>query len=442
MSLRDFLQSDRPLARVSGNLAWLMAGKGVGAVLSLFYLAVATQVLGPEQFGYFALVLGTAQGISAIVSFQSWQLIIRFGSHNLAADSGSTLRDNNSLAAFCILLDLATAVAGLLLSFAVIYLFADRFGWSNDFVVLAMQFSAVMLLSVKSSAVGLLRLYDRFRDDAGAAAITPIVRFLGALTAWSYAPTVDGFLIAWALSEVATTIAYWIFVRFGTPVRPTQTSISDIMAVPGSHDRFYKFAFVTNAGNTLKSFAQQLPLLLVGFFVGPAAAGFFRLAYQLKEAAARFAEMLSRSVYAEFSTLNARGNSTGSDELFGQLRWIAAIGGILLALLSAFAGRPILLLIAGPEFLPAYPILLILSAAAAIELFGVGYEPHLMATGKPHISLVIRAMSALLLVIIMIALLPSLGAQGAAYATLAYSVLAVAMFHFVDLWSNVADRGA
>ena len=442
MSLRDYIQSDRPLARVLNNLAWLMAGKGFGAVLSLFYLALATQLLGPEQFGYFTLILGTAQVVAAIVSFQSWQLVIRFGSHNLAGDDDAALAKNNSLAAFCILLDLAAALVGLFLAAALILIFAHRFDWSDDFIISALLFSAVMQLSIKSSAIGLLRLYDRFRDGALAAAVIPLVRLLGALCAWAFAPTVVGFLAAWAVAELAATAAHWLFVRLKTPVRPTQTSLAAMKAVPASHDRFYKFAFVTNAGTTLKSVAQQVPLLVVGFVVGPAAAGFFRLAYQLKEAAARFAEMLGRAVYAEFSTLNARGNDAGSQELFGQLRWIAAIGAILLALLAAFAGRPILLLMAGPEFLPAYPILLILAAASAIELFGVGYEPHLMATGKPHISLVIRAISAVLLLIAMIVLLPPLGSHGAAYATLVYSVAAVAMLFSYDMWAKAKDKRA
>ncbi len=433
MPLRDYFQSDRPLARVLNNLAWLMAGKGFGAALSLFYLALATQLLGPEQFGYFTLVFGTAQAISAIVSFQSWQLVIRFGNHNLANNDGMALQKNNSLTAYCILIDLGTAIIGLLLAAVVILIFADRFGWSDDFTVSALLFSAVMLLSIKSSAIGVLRLYDRFRDGALAAAVIPLVRLLGALVAWKVAPTVEGFLAAWALAEILATAAHWVLVRLNTPVRPTRTTLAEIRTVPASHNRFYNFAFVTNAGVTLKSVAQQVPLLVVGFVVGPAAAGFFRLAYQLKDAASRFAEMLSRSMYAEFSTLHAHGNTGEGTILFGQLRWIAAIGAVLLTLLAFFAGRPILLLIAGPEFLPAYPILLILACASAIELFGVGYEPHLMAVGKPHISLIIRAISALLLIAIMIILLPALGSVGAAYAILAYSVTAVAMLHFYNI---------
>ena len=432
MSVRDYFESDKPLARVLGNLAWLIAGKGFGAVLSLFYLALATQLLGPQQFGYFTLILGTAQAISAIVSFQSWQVVIRFGSHNLAAGGDAALRDNNSLAAFCILLDLAAAIVGLLLASAVTFVFSHRFDWSDDLTASALMFSAVMLLSIKSSAVGLLRLYDRFRDGALAGAVTPLMRMVGALFAWAFAPTVTGFLIAWAAAEIATTLAHWLFVRFSTPVRPTHASFAEIKAVPAGHERFFSFVFITNAGSTLTAFAQQLPVLVVGFFAGPASAGFFRLAFQLKEATSRFADLLSRTVYAEFSSLHARGSAGESRELFGQMRWIAVIGAALLIALAFFAGREILLLIAGKEYLPAYPILQVLAAAAAVELFGVGYEPRFMAIGKPHISLIIRGISALLLVAMMLILLPSLGAIGAAYAILAYSLLSVFLLHVAN----------
>ena len=431
MSLRDFFQSERPIARVMNNLGWLMGGKGFGAALSLFYLALATQLLGPEQFGYFTLVLGTAQAISGIVSFQSWQLVIRFGNHNLAnQEDGSG--ENDRLVTFCVMLDVCAAIIGLILAVVVIVVFAERFDWTRNFTITALLFTAVMLLSVKSSAIGALRLYDRFRDDALAAAVIPLVRMLGALAAWHFSPTVQGFLMAWATAEITAATAYWLLVRAKTPIRFARSNFAALKNLPGRYTDFYHFAFITNGGATLKSLAQQVPVLVVGFVVGPSAAGFFRLAYQLKDAASRFAEMLSRSLYAEFSSLHARGSTEDSMLLFVQLRKIAAIGALLLISLAYFAGKPILTFVAGQDFLPAYPILLVLAAASAVELFGVGHEPRLMAIGKPQISLGIRAVSAIALIGVMVVLLPRLGTMGAAYASLSYSSLSIAML----LWYN------
>ena len=50
-------------ARILANTGWLLGGKGVGAVLSLAYLAIVTRTLGVADFGRFALVLSAANVI-------------------------------------------------------------------------------------------------------------------------------------------------------------------------------------------------------------------------------------------------------------------------------------------------------------------------------------------------------------------------------------------
>src|SRR3546814_3924524 len=66
-------KGDSSIGRILENTAWLLGGKGVGALLSFVYLAIITRTLGPAGFGHFALILSTAQVISIIVSFESWQ---------------------------------------------------------------------------------------------------------------------------------------------------------------------------------------------------------------------------------------------------------------------------------------------------------------------------------------------------------------------------------
>jgi len=81
-------------------------------------------------------------------------------------------------------------------------------------------------------------------------------------------------------------------------------------------------------------------------------------------------------------------------------------------------------LIAGEAFLPAYPILLVLSLAAAVELWGVNFEPNLMAAGRPKAILWIRTAAVSVLLALLAILIPGQGGLGAAYAILAYSLLA------------------
>ena len=68
--------SPTPFGRALRNVGWLLTGKGVGAVLSLVYLALATRSLGVAGFGQFSLVLGTGQAAAALVTAEPGGLAI------------------------------------------------------------------------------------------------------------------------------------------------------------------------------------------------------------------------------------------------------------------------------------------------------------------------------------------------------------------------------
>ena len=72
-------RADRGFANILRNLAWLVGGKGFGALCSLVYLAVLSRSLGLKDFGHFSLIFGTGQALVAIASFQTWQTIVKFG---------------------------------------------------------------------------------------------------------------------------------------------------------------------------------------------------------------------------------------------------------------------------------------------------------------------------------------------------------------------------
>jgi hypothetical protein len=186
------------------NTGWLLAGKIVGAVLSLIYLGLATRSLGPTAFGQFVVILGTGQAIATIVSFESWQLLIRYGMGFLRAGQSDAL---GRLVAFCTILDFAGAIIGAGLAVAGVALLGPWFGWSSGTQTQALIFCFVLLVSFRSAATGVLRLHDRFGAAALAETVTPVVRLIGALLVISTGASVTGLLIAWAVAELVTAIA-------------------------------------------------------------------------------------------------------------------------------------------------------------------------------------------------------------------------------------------
>ena len=421
-------------ARILANTGWLLGGKGVGAVLSLAYLAIVTRTLGVTDFGRFTLVLSAATVIKTLVSFESWQIVVRYGQPHLATENHDAL---NRVLRFCILIDLASAAVGGLIAASIVLAFGGLLELPPGMGWQAWLFCMVMLITIRSSPTGVLRLFDRFDSAALAETMIPVGRMAGALAAWMLNPGITGFLIAWAVAELLCAAAYWwLALRVGGQKLGSWRA-GRAWSARSENPGIVGFLTATNLQTTLSSIGMQVAVLIVGLFVGPAGAGLYRLANQLAQSLTKISTLLSRSIFVELSRTQA---SHGVDELrtlFRRTNRLALIAGAVIIALILTIGHPLLGLIAGAEFLPAYPLLVLLGIAACIDLVGVSYRPLLMATDRSALSLRITLITTLLLLAAQAALLPIQGTIGAAAANV---VASVAGFVMMGLASRRALR--
>lgn len=412
-----------PFRRVLRNAGWLLTGKGLGAVLSLVYLGLATRALGLEGFGQFMLILSTGQAVAALIAFQSWQVVVRYGVPLLGAGDAAAL---GRLVRFCALVEGGAAIAGCVVVSGALLLIGDRLGWSPGLTRDSILFCAVLLLAVRSTAIGVLRLYDRYGVGAIAESVTPIARFAGALAVIAAGASVRGFLIAWAAAEVLTAIVHWRAVKRIAPELLAERR--GTFAARAEHPGLWRFALLINANTMLAASGKQLMVIVVGLVAGPAAAGAYRLAFQLSQALAQVAEMFSRGVLPEFARADGGGTRAGLQRLFRQSTRLTVAVGATICLLVPIVGEPALRLIGGSAYAGAWPLVLALSLAVALDVMGVGFEPMLIGTGRAGVALGIRVAAVSVLAIAAALLMPGLGALGAALATLAGSVVALALF--------------
>jgi O-antigen/teichoic acid export membrane protein len=414
-------------ARILANTGWLLGGKGVGAVLSLAYLAIVTRTLGVVDFGRFALVLSAATVIKTLVSFDSWQIVVRYGQHHLAMDDQAAGGDAlNRLLRFCILIDLASAVAGGVIAAGIILAFGHRLDIGPDMGWQVWLFCMVMLVTIRSSPTGVLRLFDRFDSAAFAETMIPVGRMAGALIAWVVMPDITGYLIAWSAAELLCAVSYWYLALKVGRERIGRWRAGRALDARHENPGIIGFLTATNIQTSLSSVGQQVAVLIVGGFVGPAGAGLYRLANQLANSLTKISSLLSRSIFVELSRTSTQGREALS-ELFRRTNRLALVAGAVIIALILAIGHPLLGLIAGQAFLPAYPLLLMLGIAACIDLIGVSYRPLLMATDRAGLSLRIAIVSTLLLLGVQALLLPPFGTNGAAMANIISSLAAFAL---------------
>jgi len=419
---------------VLANLGWLLASRGVLAVLSLLYLGIATRTLGLADFGRFALVTGAAQGLALLVGFQTWQVVVRFGiDHRTRGDEAALGR----LYRACMLLDAGSAVIGLGLAAAILLVWSDRLGIRPSLLRDTAIFTAAQLLSLRSAALGVLRLTDRFREAAAADSVTPAVRFVGAVGAAFFSPTLHAFLWAWTAAELATAAVYWIMLARSGDLALIRRVRVDRHRLVAENPGLMRFVVSSNAVSSLGLATKQLPLMFVGAFGGPAAAGAFRLALQLAQALTKLSQLISRAAFPEVvRTLR----DVAPQELGRALRrMFGASAGAALAilLLVALIGKSVLVAVGGSAaYADAYPLLLWLAAAGSIDLAVVGFEPVLLAGDRSASAMIARAIGVVAQFALMLVLLPRIGAAGASIGVFGASLVG-ALLLGVTVWRYV-----
>jgi O-antigen/teichoic acid export membrane protein len=405
---------------VARNLGWLLASRGVIAVLSLFYLGFATRALGVVGFGRFALITGAAQTLAALVAFQTWQVIVQFG---VGADEGRLAR----LFRACALLDLLSALVGAVLAAAILLIWGEALGIGPTLRRATMIFVVVELVTVRSTPLGILRLRNRFAWGAAAESGLAVTRFVGAGIALLVHPTVQGFLVVWMVAELVTAGVHWAMVARTGDLRLLREGRGSFAQVLAEYPGLLRFALSTNASSTLNTAAKQVPLLSVGAALGPAAAGTFRLAAQLAQALAKLSQLVARAAFPELVRAVRAAEPAKLRRMLLRTTGASLAGGAAIMLLVLLVGEPVLRLVGGRGFGNGYPVLLAMAGAGCIELTVVGLDTVMTAQGRALSVLLIRLAALGVLGAAATVAVPMWGTLGMGLAVLAGSAAAAAM---------------
>ena len=405
-------ESASPLGRILQNTAWLLGGKGFGAVCGLAYLAIQTRTLGLKDFGHFALIFGTAQAITSIAGFQSWRVAVRYGSEHVHnRDWGKFGR----LAMLCGVIDGVGAVIGCVFAAIVIYGFSHILELNPKFVDVAFWYCCASLWALVSAPTGVVRALNRFDMAVYVEAIVPSGRLVAALVIWATGPSVGRFLGAWAAIDILEATLYWIMARRLCPEAVRLSNFGKWRQTLEENPGVARFFLITYGGSTIDAAMRNGPLLVVGGWVGTKAAGLYRLASQLSQALSKLSTLLTRSVYAEVAHVRVSSKADEFRKLAMQTTMIAGLAGLVVVAIAVFAGEQLLAMIGGKAFESGAGILVPLALAASFDLASVAFEPVLHSTGKARQSLIARLFAVAALGIGLWNFIP-IGPSGAAWA--------------------------
>jgi len=166
---------------------------------------------------------------------------------------------------------------------------------------------------------------------------------------------------------------------------------------------------VANLTSFLKSHADKL---ILAYFLSLAEFGYYSLATMIVMLLWYLPSATSQVLLPYIS----RRDNTAGDEMTPRMCRIIFFITILVALLMSVFGRIGIKLIFGSEFLPAYPVLLVLLPGAVIYSLATVLSGDLSGRGKPYYAMWISAIVLVLNIGIAIVLIPVFGIIGAAIA--------------------------
>ncbi len=403
------------------NTALLSGSKILAAVLGLAYLALAARALGVYGLGVLILINAYVIVIREALTFKSWQALIRYGAECLAQNRRA---DMQALVKFTLMLDIAGVVFATVCGVAAVTVIAPWFDLPPETIPQVKLYCVVILFSIKSTPMGLLRLFDRFDLLAKHALVIPIIRLTGVLIAFNADAGLEAYLLIWFLASAAGGL---VLLLFGWQEFRRQGLVpglnGSLRHLTQTHPRIWSFVWIANLQGTLNMTGSQLSTMIVGFILGPAGAGLFKIAQESASILTKPTFLFTQTIYPELAKLPKDRDDRHLWHVIVKSGAIAlSIAGLVLSVIF-LAGQALLALVFGEEFIGAYTVLLMLMFAGAIAMSTFSLEPAMYAISRPDIPLRIKLITSLIHIAATFIMLQEFGLIGAGMASILSTAL-------------------
>lgn len=432
------LQHRGIVRRIYGNMGLLLGGKAAAGVISLVYIAIAARVLGPDGYGILVLINYYAMFVGGLIAFPGWHAIVRYGVLALAdGDEAKLIR----LLRFVGAIEIAVGVLAVCIAALLAPIVGGYLGWNAQTQMLAILYSLAVLATVRATPGGYLQILRRFDILGAHNIITPIMRLIGTLIVVAFGWGLNGFIIAWLVAALTEGISLWLvgiyFARRHMVDKPLLGKVTDIRQ---EHPSLLRFTISANADIMLSELVNRITPLVMGWVLGPAAAGLYSIAHRTTVVIAQPAQILGQAAYAELTKLVAVGAS-GKNIRHALLRCvgISVLAALPILLVLAFFSKQISILIAGPAFAAAASVMIWLALARVLALSGPPTSAALIALGRPGLSVFSNIITSLGLLPLLPLLTAAWGLEGAGMHAVIQSILASGLLGLL-LWRCTREQ--
>ena len=430
---------DHLLRRVVRNSTYLFASNVISAVLTI----ATAGLLGVKGFGALGIITNFVSNVNRLLSFRMGDVVVKYMGESLAqarpdsqeraaavVKAAGLVEGLTSLAAFGIL--------ALLTPLGAAYIAKDA-----SLAPLFLLFGVSILANVTTeTATGVLQVTGHFRSQAlinlAQSVLVAVLIVLAALRGGGL-PGSPGSLVevlwAYLAGKVVLGLGPILVALYWLPQSLGKNWWRAPFSLLPPWKEFLWFGVNTNLSGTINVFARDSEVQWVGYFFGLEVVGYYKTALALINLVVMPINPFISTTYPEITKAFAARQFQRLRDLLRRVTIIAAgwtgvvAVGILLfgqqLLFSnwTFFGRSFHLY--RPEYLPAYPILLVLMVGFGAANILFWNRPLLLAQGLASYALRVSFVGMVLKIALVFLLLPRAGYLAEAWILSGYFILTV-----------------
>lgn len=405
--------------RVLSNAGWASAAAPITVGLGIVQIGMLARMLGPGGIGTLALFVATSGLFSSVFTLTSAETTVVYVTK--ALEEKDRLKADHlirycyfvdfssSLVAFgCVvlsalvvpkLLNLDAGQGKLLVLYGLTLVFQSTYWVSHSLLRVADRFSWIFYQSVTHSVIKTVAVAWLFVSGA---TLAEVVFALVGLT------LLDG-------------VGLYIFANMAMRrkgLRMTRQS-TPLWRVPRE---VWGFQLLGHGRQLAKSMSRYLDLLMIGYIASPVQVGFYRAGKQISDQIKLPGQGFVNSLFPEYSRLYFSGDMDRLRRLVRRFVALTLVLGLLAGLALWFGAELIIRIILGDGFLPAKQVIRILMVSAVVLLVMSPVYSLPAAVGRAAPALRSAIAATCVQVILILWLVPTQGALGAAWSWVAYAV--------------------
>jgi len=411
----------RLASRIGNRFKFAFGAELVSAVTGALLAVILARLLDPNSYGLFFLAISVLTIGKLLSTWGIAKSASRFIAEYKEGDRGQIPHVLRIAFAYNIvsisIVTLAFVVAGEQIA---VIIGSPSLGSIFVYGSLYIVFSTLMLFVTQS--------YQGFEDIKTASTfkilnnVGRLVLVIGFLLAgFEVAGALAGYILSFAAVSI-TGLAYLYYTKYrlidSTPIETDLNRRIRNYSVP--------IAFTQSA----HVIDHHIDKVLLGFFAGPAAVGFYTIGKQVAQMTQKPMSALGFTLSPTYGAQKAKGNAETARKIFQTALSQSLIVYIPAAVGLVLVAEPTVKLIFGNNYSGAVPVLRVLAILVILQSITKLTSHGLDYLGRARARAIVKAVAAISNVFLNVLLIPVYGVVGAAVAT----VLTFSFYTFANLW--------